>query len=185
MRTRRAELNFTLRDTVRKGRLSWSGNVRQNVRGETFARERSQDATGDRTVAWERSRGAMGDIIVARERSRGAMGERIVARERSRGATFRATVHMHKNPLHNSKYIDLVIIAGHVDPFTFNIVVVNFFPVVLMLPIASTVWVNCQQISEVHILYSMILYLLLYTHLRVTESWRGHVSTIIWGVTVS
>ena len=49
-----------------------------------------------------------------------------------------------------------------------------------MLPIASTVWVNFQQISEVHI-YSMILYLLLYTHLRVTESWRGHVSTIIWG----
>ena len=27
----------------------------------------------------------------------------------------------------------------------------------------------------------MILYLLLYTHLRVTESWRGHPSTIIWG----
>ena len=48
-----------------------------------------------------------------------------------------------------------------------------------MLPIASTVWVNCQQISEVHI-YSMILYLLLYTHLRVTESWRGHASTIIY-----
>ena len=58
---------------------------------------------------------------------------------------------MHENALHNSKYIDLVIIAGHVHPFTFNIVVVNFYPVVFMLPIASTVWVNCQQISEVHI----------------------------------
>ena len=34
---------------------------------------------------------------------------------------------MHENPLHNSKYIDLVIIAGHVDHFIFNIVVVNFF----------------------------------------------------------
>ena len=33
---------------------------------------------------------------------------------------------MHENALHNSKYIDLVIIAGHVDSFTFNIVVVNF-----------------------------------------------------------
>ena len=27
---------------------------------------------------------------------------------------------MHENPLHNSKYIDLVIIAGHVDHFTFS-----------------------------------------------------------------
>ena len=38
MRTRRAELNFTLRDTVREGRLSWSGNVRER----TFAGKRSR-----------------------------------------------------------------------------------------------------------------------------------------------
>ena len=92
MRTRRAELNFTTWYHSRRAtELEWECS-QENVRGEMFAREHSQGATGDRTVAWERSRGAMGDITVVRERSRGAMGERIVMRERSRGATFRATV---------------------------------------------------------------------------------------------
>ena len=44
------------------------------------------------------------------------------------GPVTHVVICMHENPLHNSKYIDLVIIAGHnyVDHFTFNIVV-NFF----------------------------------------------------------